>query len=469
MESRDIGLPCVSRRSGESESPPRTAVTAQKSRVHSLPPTRPRWIVATLAVAAAIAVAYLGARLVFIQGWVRPVRIAGGSMAEALCGAHLTVRCSDCGFPCRVDADCLPADERIVCPNCGWSQDVQAAAPHRGDRVLVDRWAYRSRAPRRWQVAAVRSADDDNLLHVKRVVGLPGERVAIRGGDLYVNGQIARKTLAELRSMAIPVHDTGYPTDGRDAPPARWRAASSSSRWSPRGTGYRFTPPDDPAATTDWLVYHHWRCIKGPWPRTEAYPVLDNYGYNQAVSRQLHQVADLYLVCRARFGPGQGSMLVRMHDGCDWVELRLNPATRQAVVRCDERPLAQTALPPVAYARGVTIEVALCDRQVLLAIAGLPVIATAYESSEDDLHAVAEPIQIGAAGGVMDLARLQVMRDIHYLDPRGLGRSWTSPRRLGPDEFFVLGDNVPISRDSRHAPLGSVRRARLLGRVCAAR
>jgi len=47
-------------------------------------------------------------------------------------------------------------------------------------------------------------------LAVKRVVGLPGEIVQIRHGDVYIDGQIARKPLAVQRALAIPVDDAYY-------------------------------------------------------------------------------------------------------------------------------------------------------------------------------------------------------------------------------------------------------------------
>ena len=65
----------------------------------------------------------------------------------------------------------------------------------------------------------------------------------------------------------------------------------------------------------------------------------------------------------------------------------------------------------------------------------------------------------------LTLHRCQVFRDLVYLDPAGLGRDWTAPARLGPDEVLVLGDNVPLSRDSRHWPQAAVPRPRWLGRV----
>jgi signal peptidase I len=52
---------------------------------------------------------------------------------------------------------------------------------------LVNRMAYRIRAPRRGDVVAIRLAGP-NVLYVKRIVGLPSERVSIVDGIVEING-----------------------------------------------------------------------------------------------------------------------------------------------------------------------------------------------------------------------------------------------------------------------------------------
>lgn len=54
-----------------------------------------------------------------------------------------------------------------------------------GDVLVVDRWAYRRKEPRRWDVV-VASHHGDWM--VKRVVGLPGDQVGVRHGHVLVNG-----------------------------------------------------------------------------------------------------------------------------------------------------------------------------------------------------------------------------------------------------------------------------------------
>lgn len=57
-----------------------------------------------------------------------------------------------------------------------------------GQIVLVNRLAYRLRPPRRGEIVAVRLAGR-RAVYVKRLVALPGERLAIRAGEVLIDGE----------------------------------------------------------------------------------------------------------------------------------------------------------------------------------------------------------------------------------------------------------------------------------------
>jgi signal peptidase I len=52
---------------------------------------------------------------------------------------------------------------------------------------LVNRLAYQMAAPARGDVVAIEMAGP-HVLYVKRVIGLPGERVAVKAGEVQING-----------------------------------------------------------------------------------------------------------------------------------------------------------------------------------------------------------------------------------------------------------------------------------------
>lgn len=57
-----------------------------------------------------------------------------------------------------------------------------------GEYVLINTFAYRMGAPHRQDIVAFRRDGDARGLFIKRVIGLPGDRVRIVRGTVFVNG-----------------------------------------------------------------------------------------------------------------------------------------------------------------------------------------------------------------------------------------------------------------------------------------
>ena len=60
-----------------------------------------------------------------------------------------------------------------------------------GDKFFMNQVVYRFSEPRRGDMIVFRTnASDDAALHIRRVIGLPGETVQIRDGVIYIDGEI---------------------------------------------------------------------------------------------------------------------------------------------------------------------------------------------------------------------------------------------------------------------------------------
>lgn len=57
-----------------------------------------------------------------------------------------------------------------------------------GDRVFGNRLAYVLSEPKRFDIIIFKYPDDESQLFIKRIIGLPGETVEIRDGNIYIDG-----------------------------------------------------------------------------------------------------------------------------------------------------------------------------------------------------------------------------------------------------------------------------------------
>ena len=162
---------------------------------------------------------------------------------------------------------------------------------------------------------------------------------------------------------------------------------------------------------------------------------------------------------------GRGTFHVRATDGGERFEALLHfdgDRLRYDVLR-GERPISGSA-GEIPHAAGRwLVEVSLIDRQFLLAIDGRTVVRRPFEQIEQvDSPPVpsSTPLAIGVQGLGVSVDRLRVYRDVYYTQPIGLASRGVV--RLGMDEYYVLGDNSPVSADSRHWPDGGAVEANLL-------
>lgn len=85
-----------------------------------------------------------------------------------------------------------------------------------GDRLIGNRLAYLKKGPKRGDIVIFRYPDNEEELYVKRVIGLPGETVAVRDGKIYVNGaetELQENYLKESWTVATGPYDFEIPED----------------------------------------------------------------------------------------------------------------------------------------------------------------------------------------------------------------------------------------------------------------
>ncbi|MCS7236893.1 MAG: signal peptidase I [Thermoguttaceae bacterium] len=256
--------------------------------------------------------------------------IPTGSMAPTLLGQHKEVQCPQCGYSFEVSASeevdsetGAPTGLLVVaatCPLCRFPVDLRRGNPHgepyrsyKGDRLIVVKFPYQFGAPQRWDVAVFKYPGGARTNFIKRIVGLPGETILIRNGDLFVKPaeeedffhrnpvdpqryQILRKPPEKVRAMLQLVDDNDrlQPGWSKRGWPPRWAPENSSSgQWTPAEDWRSFTFEGRGQAR---LVYRHYVPTYDDWEQAirgrtsgnlQRQLVSDFCGYNTEVTQNL--------------------------------------------------------------------------------------------------------------------------------------------------------------------------------------
>ncbi len=376
---------------------------------------------------------------------VEPYIVPTASMAPTILGHHKTVVCPRCGYTVRV-----PAESDGVCPNCEYADlNLEQAPICPGDHILVNNFVYDWRSPRRWEMAVFRSPLDDTKILVKRIVGLPGESVEIRDGDVQIDHEIARKTLAELRALRIPVFDNDHQPAGGWS--VRWLRQPENGPVTVDGTRLHFAT--ESASVYQWLAYRH-----TAGTTDKARPVSDEYPYNgDNPTRTPEPVHDFMVECDVELRSGDGWLALALNDGGSEIVAEIPVGALKDGTQLSEWPtndgdgvqtLYRTA-PGFALRPGKPyhVEFAFADRRASLAVDGRELFAALDRPVPQHRAEVVRPLRIGARGAEVVVDHFRLDRDVHYTK---MGQHATmAPVRLGAAQYFVLGDNSPNSDDSR--------------------
>lgn len=78
---------------------------------------------------------------------------------------------------------------------------------HVDDKVIGLRFAYKLKDPERFDVIMFKFPDNEKKDYIKRIIGLPGEKVTVTAGKVYIND--SQVPLDEPYIKGVPVGDFG--------------------------------------------------------------------------------------------------------------------------------------------------------------------------------------------------------------------------------------------------------------------
>ncbi len=450
--------------------------------------------------------------------------VVSNSMFPALQGPTRQATCPSCQNHFPIAAESFRATLPTRCGNCGdrcQVSDVFTA----GQTVSIVPISKNSPLQRFDLVAF----DDPKTktTQVKRVWGLPGEEIQLQRGELFVDGVMFQKSLAQFGAIAVPLSDlqrdggrywqrtpaqphftlpqVGIAEESLATPPARGAGISrgGADPWLLLPTdaiywSYRRPAPVYPSEVPadQWMV---------------SADVLDDYSINQGISTELHRVDQLALSIRTE-EPLSGSLIVSCHVGMHDLTVEFLPTTHstaqlpsaqgleaESLDAPPSNPVTQlpesldappsisvTQLPesldappsnPVTrllesldappsisvtqLIAAQSMELCYCDGRWLLETdrQSLVIDLDRRTQEPEDGPVLPQPTWHLTSAAPVKLTQLRVLRDL-YLHGVALERAASAL----VEGYFVLGDNVPVSLDSRGA-LGRISVMQVQGRV----
>ncbi len=377
-----------------------------------------------------------------------------------------------------------------------------------GDRILVQKYLYFVSEPKRWDVVVFKNPEQSRENYIKRLVGLPNEQVWLADGDVFVrrspdgagaglttdagdDGEwsIARKPERVQRELWRPV----FSSESTPLNPVDVRSSERyfTTPWS--GEGWETL--DKRVFSTDRVERTELVWDSEGWPVTDWEPYNDQRrGAGDRANGRMSGVKPLYPVSDVRMRAG-----VRPSDE----GLRLEATVRarghefqgvleggRAVVRMRRegseeawRELASGEAPSFRAGRVLNVEFWHVDQSLQMWVEGKQVVEGSYAwgpsermewvtgraGGEYSTVNATSPVSLydgstaeiswAFEGSAVRLHRVGLDRDIWYqptpyMEPPYAGSPGfgTHPKHLatmGPDHFFVLGDNSPSSRDAR--------------------
>jgi len=364
---------------------------------------------------------------------VEAYKIPSGSMAPTLYGTHYQITCPSCGASFALSGgEGSNYGLNFVCPSCGASGSPPPASRRLrgGDRILVAKDLYLFARPRRWDVFVFKSPEPtkQNTNFVKRLVGLPGERIELRHGQVFIDGRIARKPDRVQNQLWQYVYD-----GAANAPADCWETAGG---WEIRPEGLLLKDPQQ-------------------FPQTVTYarPILDFYPYNGREGDNV--VGDLLVAGHVSMDEAAGSFSAVLLDDNDNVRAVFSPFVNSLTVELRKNGvLVASAASIVASPTDFFFSLSSVDGAHEVAINGLRVIRRADDLAPADvsLYSRSSGVFFEGAGPKMFVSDVKIKRDVYYRvsiprPDRFVGASFIED--IPPGHFFGLGDNSPVSNDSR--------------------
>ena len=387
--------------------------------------------------------------------------------------------CPNCQFEMSASLYCNNCNNRIrynwpawlwrkgTCPKCQitipWV-DLSNRVIHGGNRILVNKLWFKFKNPNRWDVTvfvyplydlkckncSTQLPDTewrDGLRcprcgstrfskkkknYIKRLIGLPGEKLQIVNGDIYINDKIQRKPDSVQDTLWLPVYNSHYPIKEDTAP--LWVADSNA--WTIHKDSLTLNNTSQDSSDTSLVTF--------------ARRISDQNGYNnRAGSGEMGDVKISFDVTPLKGSQSLEVVLEKNNDIFTAV-IPTNDTNTKSYLKKGENVVMEEDI-HIQTEQKHTIAFSNVDGILSLSIDNKKIFVF-----DNDAGKVTEVrpfdtsrICFGGTHVNATFENIEIFHDIYYTNLSAGTWGTTQPIQLGEKDYFMMGDNSRNSNDSR--------------------
>ena len=439
---------------------------------------------------------------------VEAFKIPTGSMAPTLLGQHKVVDCPNCSWGFRTDHN----SNTVLCPNCVYEIDISryceqcnhrlnfskpewlrksASCPdcgkdlskqetsnrvrHGGNRIAVNKFIYKFKDPKRWDVIVFiyplydatckscstkynnvpldsgfkcRKCGSERFSkkkknYIKRLIGLPGEKLQIINGDIYIDDQIVQKPEKIQKALWIPVYNSNFPPKEEVIPAwiidgGQWKFNNSTLSLSMQGNDSAPSFITFGQQITDLTSYNDKSIsfIVAGDVKIEFDIEVEASGSGgvHIILEENNMMFDAFLAVNRSDQNGSYISVTETFD--DGIK-------KDLVAENKELFLEQGKRYHIAFSN--------VDNVVKLSVDKSEVFSYLYDIDElpRRIFAPRSGIKLGGIDTNATINNVEIFRDIYYSNLPSAQFATKAPVQLGEKDYFAMGDNSRNSNDSR--------------------
>jgi hypothetical protein len=267
--------------------------------------------------------------------------------------------------------------------------------------------------------------------YIKRLIGLPEEKLQVVNGDIYINNKIARKPEKVQDALWVPLFDSDYPAKQEIV--ENWEIQDEY-----------------------WDISKEQLHVKIPGGiEQESYitfkrNILDYSVYNSEIADVVS--ADVKLAFNViATGQNGGISILLEEDGKAYeIFVRSRGEKKESHLRISDSIVDSNADAYIEPEKVCRIEFSNADNEIILKLNDSVIFSHTYDTDLSSLEGDTKfsRLKFGGINTEAVFKNISIFRDVYYSESGEWGTF--NPVEIGKKEYFFLGDNSRNSNDSRY-------------------